>query len=180
MGKRYDRIEDRLADFIRDQRVFFVATAAPDGRVNVSPKGMDTLRLLGANRVVWLSVTGSGNETAAHLRESNRITLMFCAFEGKPMILRLYGGARVYHPRDPEWGELLPLFPSLPGARQIIDVDVDLVQTSCGMGVPYYSFRGDREQLNEWAARKGEDGIRQYWEDRNRVTIDGKPTGIFE
>lgn len=96
------------------------------------------------------------------------------------MILRLYGGARVYHPRDPEWSELLPLFPALPGARQIIDVDVDLVQTSCGMGVPYYAFRGDREQLNEWAARKGEDGIRQYWEDRNRVTIDGKPTGIFE
>ena len=180
MGKRYDRIEDRLADFIRDQRVFFVATAASDGRVNVSPKGMDTLRLLGANRVAWLSVTGSGNETAAHLRESNRITLMFCAFEGKPMILRLYGGARVYHPRDPEWNELLPLFPALPGARQIIDVEVDLVQTSCGMGVPYYAYRGDREQLNEWAARKGEDGIRQYWEDRNRVTIDGKPTGIFE
>ena len=180
MGKRYDRIEDRLADFIREQRVFFVATAAPDGRVNVSPKGMDTLRLLGANRVLWLSVTGSGNETAAHLRESNRITLMFCAFEGTPMILRLYGRGRVYHPRDPEWDELLPLFPPLPGARQIIDVDVDLVQTSCGMGVPYYAFRGDREQLNEWATRKGEDGIRQYWEDRNGVTIDGKPTGIFE
>lgn len=180
MGKRYDRIEDKLVDFIRAQRMFFVATAASDGRVNVSPKGMDTLRLLGANRVVWLSVTGSGNETAAHLRESNRITLMFCAFEGKPMILRLYGGARVYHPRDPEWSELLPLFPALPGARQIIDVEVDLVQTSCGMGVPYYAYRGDREQLNEWAARKGEDGIRQYWEDRNRVTIDGKTTGIFE
>ena len=177
---RYQRIEDRLADFIRDQRVFFVATAARDGRVNVSPKGMDTLRLLGANRVVWLSVTGSGNETAAHLLESNRITLMFCAFEGDPMILRLYGSARVYHPRDPEWGELLPLFPALPGARQIIDVEVDLVQTSCGMGVPCYTYRGDREQLNDWAARKGEDGIRQYWEDRNRVTIDGKPTGIFE
>lgn len=178
MGKQYTAIKDDHRAFIEAQKMFFVATAARDGRVNVSPKGMDSLRVLTPNRVAWLNVTGSGNETAAHLREVNRITLMFCAFEGDPKILRLYGSADVVHPRDTRWAELTQLVPMLPGARQIIDVHVDLVQTSCGMGVPLYDYRGDREELNEWARKKGEEGIRKYWAERNSLTIDDRPTGI--
>jgi predicted pyridoxine 5'-phosphate oxidase superfamily flavin-nucleotide-binding protein len=179
MGKRMSEIDERLRAFIERQRLFFVATAVRDGRVNISPKGMDTLRVLGPNRVAWLSVTGSGNETAAHLREQSRITLMFCAFEGDPMILRVYGNATVIHPHDARWQERVALFPPLPGARQVIDVAVDLVQTSCGMGVPFFAYRGEREQLNDWARKRGADGVRQYWRDRNRTSLDGKPTGIL-
>lgn len=180
MGQRYAEISEKLAQFIRRQKVFFVATAAGDGRINLSPKGMDSLRVLGPNRVVWLNVTGSGNETAAHLLENDRMTVMFCAFEGDPLILRLYGHARSFHPRDPAWDELIGLLPALPGARQIIDLDVDLVQTSCGMGVPLLEFKGEREQLNQWAAKKGEAGIRQYWEQKNRISLDGRPTRILD
>jgi hypothetical protein len=178
MGKQYTSITDDHRAFIAAQKMFFVATAAPTGRVNVSPKGMDSLRVLSPNRVVWLSVTGSGNETAAHVRQANRITLMFCAFEGDPKILRLYGGAQVIHPRDAQWAELAALFPALPGARQVFDVTVDLVQTSCGMAVPFYDYVGEREQLNDWARKKGTNGIREYWRDRNRISLDGVPTGI--
>ncbi len=107
------------------------------------------------------------------------MTLMFCAFEGQPLILRLYGQAKVIHPADPAWGELYPLFPSLPGPRQIFDLAVDLVQTSCGMAVPLYTFAGDREALNDWARKKGEEGIRRYWEEKNQASLDGIPTNII-
>ena len=157
-----------------------VGTAALDGRVNVSPKGMDTLRVLDANRIVWLNVTGSGNETAAHLQESPRMTLMFCAFEGPPVILRLYGTAIVIHQGDAAWRELVALFPPLPGARQIFDVTLDLVQTSCGMAVPYLSYTGDRELLNEWAGKKGEEGLRQYWAEKNQLSLDDIQTNIVK
>lgn len=179
MGKRYTEIGDERREFIERQKIFFVGTASCDGQVNVSPKGMDTLRVLGDNRVVWLNLTGSGNETAAHLLENGRMTLMFCAFEGAPIILRLFGHARVLHPRDAEWDKLVALFPPIPGARQLLDMDVDLVQTSCGMGVPYFDFRGERDDLKGWAARKGEQGLQDFWEGRNQVSIDGKPTGII-
>ena len=134
MGKKYTEIPDNLTQFIEQQKVFFVGTAAADGRVNISPKGMDSLRILDANRVLWLSVTGSGNETSAHVQENPRMTIMFIALEGNPMILRLYGSARVIHKNDPDWEENASLFDSLPGARQIFDMSVDLVHTSCGMG----------------------------------------------
>lgn len=126
MAKQYAHITPKFAEFIARQKLFFVATAAADGRVNVSPKGLDSLRLLDERRVLWLNVTGSGNETAAHVLENSRMTLMFCAFEGNPLILRLYGRARVIHPRDPEWQTLLDHLPPLPGARQIFDLTVDL------------------------------------------------------
>ncbi|WP_337954680.1 pyridoxamine 5'-phosphate oxidase family protein [Sedimenticola selenatireducens] len=142
MGRQYREIPQKMIDFIRDQKLFFVATAAADGRVNLSPKGMDSLRVLDERRLVWLNVTGSGNETAAHVREFPRMTLMFCAFEGSPMILRLYGTPRVIHPYDTEWETLYPLFKPLSGARQIFDLAVELVQTSCGMGVPFYDYAG--------------------------------------
>ena len=180
MGQRYAELPPRLVQFIQQQKIFFVGTAASDGRVNVSPKGMDTLRVLGPNRVVWLNVTGSGNETAAHLAESSRMTIMFCAFEGEPLILRLYGNARPFHPRDRGWAELIDLFPPVAGARQIFDLDIDLVQTSCGMAVPFLEFRGERDQLTKWAEKKGSEGIRQYWEQKNQVSIDGKPTHIVD
>ncbi len=180
MARRFPSISDKLRQFIEAQKIFFVATAAADGRINLSPKGMDSLRVLGPNRVVWLNLTGSGNETAAHLRESPRMTIMFAAFDGEPMILRLYGTARAIHHGDAEWQELAGHFPPLPGARQIIDLNVDLVQTSCGMGVPLFDYRGDRALLGQWAQKKGDDGIRRYWAEKNQVSLDGRPTGILE
>lgn len=178
MGQRHTELSEKLTAFICRQHVFFVGTADRDGHINVSPKGMDSLRVLDSSRIVWLNLTGSGNETAAHLQSSARITLMFCAFEGDPLILRVYGQGRVIHPRDADWNELVDLFPALPGARQIIDVDIDLVQTSCGFGVPLLDFKSERGMLNVWAEKKGEAGIRQYWQDKNRLSLDGKPTGI--
>ncbi len=175
MGKKYDSISQKHREFIERQKIFFVATAAPEGRVNLSPKGMDTLRVLSGNRVVWLNVTGSANETAAHLQESPRMTLMFASFEGDPKILRLYGTAKAIYESDEAWSELIGLFPPLPGARQIFDMRVDLVHTSCGMSVPLFEYRGEREDLNRWAEKKGEEGIKKYWEERNRVSLDGKP-----
>ncbi len=180
MGKRYTGISDKLKQFIEDQKIFFVGTATTEGRINISPKGMDSLRVIDANRVMWLNVTGSGNETAAHVQENPRITLMFSAFEGNPMILRLYGYAGVIHKNDPEWADKISLFKPLPGARQIFEVAVDLVQTSCGMGVPFYEYAGEREQLNEWANKKGEEGIKEYWIEKNQESIDGKKTHIVE
>ncbi|MCB1639459.1 MAG: pyridoxamine 5'-phosphate oxidase family protein, partial [Thiothrix sp.] len=135
MAQQFDQLSTRLIDFIRDQKVFFVGTAPDDGRVNLSPKGMDSLRVLDASHVAWLNVTGSGNETAAHVQENGRMTLMFCAFEGNPLILRLYGKARVYHQHDPEWAGWYERFEPIPGARQVFVLDIDLVQTSCGMAV---------------------------------------------
>jgi hypothetical protein len=180
MAKRYSELTDEHLNFIAAQKMFFVATATADSRVNVSPKGMDTLRVLGSKRVAWLNVTGSGNETAAHVQQQPRMTLMFCAFEGAPLILRLYGTARVIHRSDAEWKTLLPLFPPLPGARQVFDLAVDLVQTSCGEAVPYYTYVGDRDNLIHWALKKGADGLAQYRAEKNRLSLDGIPTHIVE
>jgi hypothetical protein len=180
MARRFDSLSDEHIRFIAEQKIFFVGTAAAESRVNISPKGMDTLRVLNDRRVAWLNVTGSGNETAAHVEINPRMTLMFCAFEGPPLILRLYGHARAVHRNDPEWGELYPLFKPLPGARQIFGLAIDLVQTSCGAGVPLHQYLGDREELNEWSRKKGEDGVRQYWLDKNQLSIDGLPTHIAE
>ncbi|QAY71586.1 pyridoxamine 5'-phosphate oxidase family protein [Xylanimonas protaetiae] len=178
MAQQYDRISDRLAEFIAAQHVFFVGTAARDGRVNVSPKGLDSLRVVGPNRVVWLNGTGSGNETAAHLREVNRMTLMFCSFERQPLILRLYGTATEVQPDEPAWHELSGLFPPMLGARQVYDVAVDLVQTSCGYGVPFLEFAGERLLMASWAEKKGPDGLLDYQREKNAVSIDGFPTGL--
>jgi hypothetical protein len=179
MGTRFDNIGDQQREFIEKQKMFFVGTADVDGRVNVSPKGMDSLKVVGENRVVWLNLTGSGNETAAHLIENDRMTLMFCAFEGSPMILRLYGHARIIHPRDSEWDGLFSMFRPIPGARQIVDIQVDLVQESCGNAVPLFDFNEQRDILENWAERRGEEGLHEYWENRNQVSIDGKPTRIL-
>ena len=178
MGKKYQALTPEQVDFIAAQRLFFCATAAPAGRVNVSPKGGDALRVLDPNRVVWLNLTGSGNETAAHVLESPRMTLMFCAFEGEPKILRLYGTARTVTPGSEDWDELNALFEAHAGARQIFDLGIDLVQTSCGFGIPYFDYAGERDKLRAWAERKGEEGVREYWRLKNARSLDGKDTGM--
>ena len=178
MAQKFDRLSEKHIQFIAEQKIFFVGTATHDSQVNVSPKGMDAFRVLGNRRVAWLNVTGSGNETAAHVQVQPRMTLMFCALAGAPLILRLYGTAQVIHRGDAAWHELFPLFEPLPGARQIFDVALTLVQTSCGMAVPEFSFQGDRELLSAWASKKGEDGLQQYWADKNQTSLDGIATHI--
>ncbi|MCV3272500.1 pyridoxamine 5'-phosphate oxidase family protein [Roseobacter sinensis] len=179
MGKQFDQLSDVLIRFIEAQHIFFVGTAAPEGRVNISPKGMDSLRVFSPTRIVWRNLTGSGNETAGHLAQINRMTLMWCGFAAKPMILRTYGTARTLHPRDTGFAELNGLFPASPGARQIYDLSIDLVQSSCGFAVPFMDYAGERDVLKTWADGKGEDGIAEYWETRNQSTIDGLPTHIL-
>lgn len=180
MSKFYTELDGKLQEFIADQKMFFVGTAAPEGRINVSPKGMDSLKILNANQLIWLNLTGSGNETAAHLLEQSRMTLMFCSFEGKPWILRVYGKARAVHPRDEEWAKWIKLFPEYPGSRQIFLLDVDSAQTSCGFAVPNYQYQEDRGDLIYWTEKIGEDGVKNYWKEKNQTSIDGKPTKIFD
>lgn len=177
---KFESIDEKHRQFIVKQQMFFVSTAAAEGRVNLAPKGMDSLRVLGPNRIVWLNLTGAENETAAHLLEDPRMTLMWCSFDQKPLILRAYGQATSVHPRDPEWDDLYELFPDTPGARQIHDLSVDMVLTSCGFGVPLYEFVGQRKTLNKWAESLGADGLLQYQEKSNTTSLDGKPTGLFE
>jgi hypothetical protein len=180
MAKQYSALSDELTEFIKQQKIYFVATATADSKINLSPKGMDSLRVLNNNRLIWLNVTGSGNETAAHVQENPRMTMMFTAFEGKPMILRLYGKARVIHQYDKQWKKLFPLFKPLPGARQIFDLAIELVQTSCGAAVPFFDYVEEREQLNQHHKKIGEEAVKQYWQDRNQVSLDGKPTHILK
>jgi hypothetical protein len=178
MSHLFNELSDKHMRFIAAQKIFFVGTATAASRVNISPKGMESLLVLSNTRVAWLNVTGSGNETSAHVQHDPRMTLMFCAFEGPPLILRLYGTAHVIHPGDPAWHDCFPLFKPLPGARQIFDVTLDLVQTSCGGAVPYYAYVGERELLNAWASKKGAEGLKQYWQEKNQVSIDGISTHI--
>ncbi|MBK9147956.1 MAG: pyridoxamine 5'-phosphate oxidase family protein [Flavobacteriales bacterium] len=176
MAKFMDRLDDRLMAFIAAQRMFFVGTAPNHGRVNLSPKGLNTFLVLSPQRAGYLDLTGSGNETAAHLRDNGRLTFMFCAFEGAPLILRLYGTGQVVRPADEGWLALRPSFgDTIPGERQIILLHIESVQTSCGFGVPLYTHEGERQQLIDWAVKKGEDGVRAYQADRNARSIDGLP-----
>jgi hypothetical protein len=177
MGKVVESITEDLRAFIESQHMFFVATAPDrDGRVNLSPKGLDSFRILSPTRVAYLDLTGSGNETAAHVIQNGRITFMFCAFEGKPQILRLYGNGRVVLPDSSAWADLIGKFPDLPGIRQIIVADISRVQTSCGYSVPFMAFTADRDTGIRWAEAKGPDGLREYREQKNRQSIDGLPT----
>lgn len=180
MGKQFDSLTPEAERFIAEQPLFFVGTApaGPGGHVNVSPKGLDTLRVLSPSRVAYLDLTGSGNETSAHLVENGRVTLMFCSFARAPQILRIYGQGRVVLPVDASWSQLASHFAALPGMRQIIVVDVDRVQTSCGFGVPRMAYEGQRDTLVRWAENKGEAGIAAYQESENAVSLDGLPTHL--
>jgi hypothetical protein len=180
MGKQFDAMLPEHETFIHQQHIFFVGSAplSAEGHVNLSPKGHDALRILSANRVAYLDMTGSGNETSAHIHENGRVTVMFCAFEGAPKILRLYGTGTVVLPDTPEWEDLYPLFTPLPGARQIIIIDIHKVQTSCGYSVPFMAYTGERDTLQRWAIQKGEEGLNQYRQEKNTKSIDGLPTPI--
>ncbi len=177
MARFFDQIDDALADFIKRQHIFFCASAVEQGRVNLSPKGMDSLRLLGPRRIAYLDLTGSGNETSAHMEAEGRLTLMFCAFEGAPLILRAYGAAKIRRLGSPDYEALIGHFVEHTGARQIVDMQVDSLQTSCGYAVPLMRFDGHRPNLLRWAETKGKDGLKDYRRTHNRVSIDGLPTG---
>jgi Pyridoxamine 5'-phosphate oxidase len=178
MSKFYSELTDELIKFIEQQKIFFTATAPPDGRINLSPKGMDTFRCLSRTQVAYLDLTGSGNETAAHLRENGRMTIMMCSFSDDPLILRLYGQGEVISPLHDLWPDLLAEFPDIPGQRQIILLSIESLQTSCGYAVPTCTEVTERPKLQKWAAKKGVDGINKYWQQKNRRSIDGLDTGI--
>ena len=180
MAKFYSALTEQHQLFIRSQKIFFSASAPQHGRINLSPKGMDSLRILSPSRVAYLDLTGSGNETAAHLLENGRMTLMFCSFDTDPLILRLYGQGRAVKPRDAAWASLRVYFPALPAERQIIELNVDSVQTSCGYAVPQYVYAGERDTLARWAEKKGAAGLLDYWREKNRMSIDGLPSGLLE
>jgi predicted pyridoxine 5'-phosphate oxidase superfamily flavin-nucleotide-binding protein len=178
MAKFYESLTEDLQSFIHQQQMFFTATAIEAGRVNLSPKGMDSFRVLNEHTVAYLDLTGSGNETSAHLAIDPRITVMFCSFGPKPLIFRIYGKGEVVRSIDADWPALSEHFNLLPGTRQIVRIRVESAQTSCGMGVPEYEFKGHRDSLIQWAEKKGEAGVSQYWSDKNRISIDGLPTRI--
>jgi hypothetical protein len=176
MAKVFDALDEPLTEWIGQQHVFFVATAPDDGgHVNVSPKGHDTLRVLGPTTVAYLDLTGSGAETIAHTRQNGRITIMFCAFEGPPRILRLFGTGTAHPQGTDRFEELRPCFPDLVGARSVIEVELDRVQTSCGYSIPFMEYREERPTLIQWAERKGDDGLAAYWDEKNATSIDGLP-----
>jgi Pyridoxamine 5'-phosphate oxidase len=180
MAKVFDTIPDDLADFIREQPIFFVASAplSASGHVNLSPKGMDCLRVLTPNRVAYLDLTGSGNETSAHVAENGRITLMWCAFSGPPRILRLFGQGRTALPGSVDWAALRSLFPDYPGARQVILAEIDRVQTSCGFAVPLMDYAGERNALVKYAKTTGEEGLARYRQENNAISMDGLPAPL--
>lgn len=175
-----DHLTPKQTAFIEAQPMFFVATAAAEGRVNVSPKGMDTLRVLDDRRIVWLSLTGSGNETAAHVVATQRMTLMFMSITEDPLILRLFGTAKMYHPRDAEWDDLIGLFPQLGGSRQIFDFQIESTRSSCGTGVPVMTVEATRadEELEPFYAEMSKDDLEAYWAKKNVESLDGLPTNI--
>lgn len=184
MAKRFPALEPHHRDFIARQHLFFTASAPlAGGHVNVSPRSTDLFRVVGPNAALYLDRTGSGNETAAHLRENGRLTVMFCALDGPPLILRLYGEGRVVARGGAEYAALLAAWfngEEPLGARQMVRLDFDLVQTSCGYGVPLFDYRAERPQMDAWAAAKGEAGIIAYRREKNTVSMDGLPTGLAE
>ncbi len=183
MAKRFSALEASHTEFILKQRVFFTGSAAREGRVNVSPKDGAALRVLDANHIAYLDQTGSGNETAAHTRAHGRLTLMFCAFDGAPMILRVYGQGKVLARGSAAYRELLHAIfgdDERPGARQIVVLEIELVLTSCGYGVPLFEYAGERPTLTRWAESKGEAGLQEYRREKNQFSLDGFPTGILE
>jgi len=180
MGAPETKLTPELQAFLERQPLFFVATAPlrSDAHVNLSPKGLDCLRVLSPTEIAYLDLTGSGNETSAHVLENGRVTLMACAFEGPPTILRIYGQGSVYLPDSPRWAELRPRFADLEGARQIIAIRIQRVQTSCGYAVPLMEFKAHRPLLTKWAKVKGPDGLAEYRAEKNETSIDGLQTHL--
>jgi hypothetical protein len=178
MSRFYQTLTPELREFIGKQHLFFVASAARNGRINLSPKGMNTFRILADDRVGYLDLTGSGNETAGHILHDGRLTIMFCSFDENPLILRLYGRGEIARPNDPSWPDLIPHFDQMPGQRQLILLHIESLQSSCGFGVPRYELLEVRQTLVQWCAKKGPEGVRKYWLEKNQRTIDGMETQI--
>lgn len=177
MAQFFDHLETKHQNFIKKQKMYFVASAPSEGgRVNLSPKGLDTFRIINDTQVAYLDLSGSGNETAAHLLENGRLTFMFCSFDKQPLILRLYGKGRSIQKHSPEWGTTMLHFEELPGTRQVIVMDVESVQTSCGFAVPFYEFISERGTLVEYSEKKGEAGMVAYRKEKNHTSIDGLPS----
>ena len=177
MGKAYAAIEDAIKEFIEAQQMFFVGSAPLDarGHVNISPKGLDTFRILGPTTVAYLDLTGSGIETVAHVNENGRVVLMFCAFQGPPKILRLHGRGRVVEPHEAEFAGLLSLFPAFDAVRSVIVVELSDIVDSCGYGIPLLRYEGQREQLAAWARKHGPEGVKAYQQRKNQQSLDGLP-----
>jgi hypothetical protein len=173
MSQFFPSIGDKHKEFIEKQHLFFVASAPDSGRVNLSPKGLDCFKIIGPNQVAYLDMTGSGNETSAHMRQNGRITVMFCAFEDSPLILRLYGKGRAVTAVSSDWEEYIALFEPPVGTRQVMVIEVEQVQTACGFGVPLYDYQGDRETLPDYWKHQGEEGTKQYQDQNNARSIDG-------
>lgn len=179
MAKFYDQLNPELREFIQAQHIFFHASAPAQGRINLSPKGLDTFRILSDQRVAYLDLTGSECETAAHLAENGRLTIMFCSFSEKPLIVRLYGRGSVVRPRDEQWHELHAHFQSTPGERQIVVLDIESIMTTCGFAVPVYEFKSHRDQLTEFTCKMGPERMDEYRRERNQASIDGLPTFLL-
>jgi hypothetical protein len=179
MATHFQSLNDAHKAFINAQKIFFVASSASEGFINLSPKGLDSLKILNPNSLVWLNYTGSGNETASHIHGDGRMTLMFTSFEKEPLILKIYGHARVIHPYDKRWQEMCQHFKEEVGMRQFFEMDVELIITSCGYGVPLFSYKGERKTLQKWNQQKGQKGIENYWRDKNQISLNGKSTHIF-
>lgn len=177
VGKIYSKVDERIANWISDQKMFFVSTAplSGDGLINCSPKGMDTFRVLGDRKVGYLDMTGSGVETIAHLKENGRIVIMFCAFERAPKIIRFHGNGAVFEKGSSEYHDRIAAFEEYPGTRSIIEVEIDRISDSCGFTVPLYEFKDDRDTLLKWANTKGPDGVLEYQQDKNLKSLDALP-----
>jgi hypothetical protein len=180
MAKFYTQLDPELSAFIQKQHIFFNASAPDSGRINMSPKGMDTFRVLNDTCVGYLDLTGSENETAAHLAQNRRLTLMFCSFDERPLILRLYGRGRIVRRQDNDWADLHRNFPSYPGERQIVVLDIESIMTTCGFAVPLYEFKGDRQMLVQWASKQGDEGLEEYRHEKNQCSVDGLPTYLYD
>jgi len=180
MGTQYKKLNNEISKFIEKQKIFFVATATENSFINLSPKGMDSLRILDENRVAWINSTGSTNESSAHIQQDKRMTLMFCSFDETPLIIKIFAEAKVIHKKDKEWNELINKFPNIVGARQIYDLEIKLVLKVCGMSVPYFEYKGEREDLTNYWIEQGEDGLQEYWKKKNQISLNGYNTNIVE
>ena len=180
MAVKFESINKVHKEFIEKQKMFVIGSAGAEGFINVSPKGMDSFKIVDVNTVVWMNHTGSGNETSAHVQENGRMTVMFNSFDKAPLILKLYGQATVVHNADEKWDVFSSYFPEYVGARQFFEMKVELVLTSCGFGVPQYKYIGERNTLQKWAENKGREGMKTYWSEKNVETLDGVKTNVME
>ena len=180
MATKYEKLNKEIKNFIEKQKIYFVSTTTKDGYINLSPKGMNSLKILDDNRVIWLNSTGSTNESSTNIQRDNRMTIMFCSFEEEALIVKLFGKAKVIHKNDKEWTELSKLLPEIPGARQIFDIDLELIITVCGSAVPFFEYKAERENLNQYWIKAGNVGLHEYWKKKNQISLNGYETFILE